>query len=694
MRQVLVERGVNTLVGAAVAALVWATAAARLPQGVPLAIVLLGVVIGSLNGLLAIGLVLIYRTSRVINFAQGALGAFSAVLAFELMSVTDWPWIVAVPLSIIAAVVVSAGLEFATLRRLQRAPRLIVTVATIGLAQILVFLELVLQPLFERGASGVSAVGSRFPSPFDGRAFTIFPVTFAWDHVVILIVVPVLLAGLTLYLSRTWSGVAMRGVAENADRAGLLGVPHPRLSTYVWAMAGLLSALTAILKAPVIGFATGGSAGPGLILRGLAAAAVGRMTNVPITFAAAVGLGIVEQVVFFNYGRTSPMDGLLLGVVLVAFLLQRKRVERSSWTEAVSWQATASIRPIPSASRRLPEVIATRWGGALAALAAVSALPAFLGLDHVRLLSVIFVFGVVGVSLVVVTGWAGQISLGQWAVAGSGGFTVAYFANNTNVDFIVALVVAGLVGATLSIVLGVPAIRIRGIFAGVTTLAFAIAAESWFFSFDFLDGDERVARPELFGRISLESERTFYYVALAMLIISVVAARNVRESRVGRLLIATRDNEMAAAAFGVSTVVARLWGFGIAGFIAALGGGSYVLLIQQAGPGDFPAITSLLLFAIVVIGGLGSIAGALAGAAYVQGARYLLPEYASFLASGVGMLVLLIVLPGGLSQLMYDVRDRALMRLSSRKMRDRGISPTPPAATSRAPATRSKVSSG
>lgn len=654
-------------VAAAIVALGWATAAARLPNGIPSGIVLLGVVIGGLNGLLAIGLVLIYRTSRIINFAQGGLGAFSAVLAFELMAVSGWPWSLAVPLSIVAAVVVSAGLEFVFLRRLARAPRHIVTVATIGLAQILTFLELVLQPLFERRAQGISAVAARFPSPFDDQAFSIFPVIFRWDHVVIFATVPMILGALIAFLNRSWSGIAVRGIAENVERAGLLGVPGPRLGTIVWGVAGLLSAMTAILKAPVAGFATAGLAGPGLILRGLAAAAVGRMTNLPVTFGAAIVLGVIEQVVFFNYSRSAPMDGLLFGVILLALLAQRRAAERAGAGEAASWQAVGTVRAIPRELAKLPEVVGVKRLGALLLVLAALVVPVFLGLDTIRLLSVIYVFGIVGISLVVLTGWSGQISLGQWAIAGVGGFAAAWLARHSDIDIVLVLVVAGTAGAVAAVVVGIPALRIRGIFAGVTTLAFAIAAESWFFTFSFLDPAQRLERPSLFGRLSLRSERGMHYVVIVTLIVAVVIARNVRASRVGRLLMATRDNEYAVATFGVPTVLPRLWAFLLSGFLAGLGGGVYVYLIQQAGPSDFGAVTSLFMFAIVVIGGLGSIAGALAGAAYVQGAQYLLPQYASFLATGLGMLLLLIVLPGGLSQLMYDWRDRALRRVADRR---------------------------
>lgn len=664
------SRGVNVAAALGVGLLLWATAAARLPQGLPGGILLLGLVVGSLNGLLAIGLVLIYRTGRIVNFAQGGLGAFSSVLAFELITVAGWSWWIAVPLSLGAAVLASTGLEVLFLRRLARAPRHLVTVATIGLAQILTFLELVLQPIFERlSPEGVSAVGSRFPSPFSGRAFDVFPVVFRGDHVMVLLVVPVILLALVAFMHRSWIGVGVRGVAENAERAGLLGIPTPRLSTYVWAIAGLLSAVTAILKAPVIGFATSGLAGPGLMLRGLAAAAVGRMTSLPRTFAAAVVLGVVEQTIFFNYARTAPIDGLLLGIIVVAFLAQRRTLERSAWSDASSWQAAKVVRAVPEELRSVREVVNARRFGP-AALIAVAALPPMIfGLDTVRLVSVIFVYGMVGVSLVVLTGWGGQIGLGQWAVAGIGAFVAAWMANHSRLDFIVILVLAALSGVAVSLLLGLPAMRIRGIFAGVTTLAFAIAAGSWFFTFEGWEPGRRIARPVLLGRLPVETERAYYFVVLVALVLVVLAARNLRSSRVGRLLVAVRDNEHAAAAFGVTPARARLWAFGVAGSMAGLAGGVYAYLIQRAAPADFPAVTSLFLFAIVVIGGLGSITGALIGAAYVQGAQYLLPEYARFLATGVGMLLLLIAFPGGLSQVVYDARDRLLKRVA----RKRGI---------------------
>jgi branched-chain amino acid transport system permease protein len=666
-RSLRLESVVNTAVLLAVLVLAFTTAAARLPHGAPAGIVLLGLTVGSLNGLLGVGLVLIYRATRVINFAQGALGAFAAVLAFELMAVMHWPWVAAVPLSLLAAVAMSALLEFAFLRRLRTAPRTLVTVATIGLAQIMLFLQLVLQPLFEQTADeGVSAIGSRFPSPFSRPFFTLFPVLFRGDHLLILCVVPVVLFALNRFLARSWTGMGIRGIAENSDRATMLGWPAPRLATTVWAIAGLLSGIAALLQAPVAGFADTGSAGPGLIVRGLAAAAIGRMVSIPVTFVAALGLGVVEQLVFFNYSRTGPMDGLLLAVILVAFLSQSRQLGRSLWQEASSWRAVREVRPLPAELRNLLPVRAARQGGpALLLLLAVAA-PSALGLAHVRLLAVVYVYAMVGLSLVVLTGWSGQISLGQWGIAGVGAFSTAWLTNHTQLNFVLVLLAGAACAAVVSIVLGLPALRIRGIFAGITTLAFAIAAGEWLFTFSSLEPGRLVARPHL-SWLDLRSERAYYYVALGALVVCLLMARNLRLSRMGRLLIAVRDNEQSSASYGVSPTVVRVTAFAVSGVIGGIAGGVYALLVQRAEPADFGATTSLFVFAIVVIGGLGSVTGALLGAAYVQSAQYFLPGWARFLATGIGMLLLLMAAPGGLSQLVYDARDRAVAALGRRR---------------------------
>ena len=212
---------------------------------VPNGILVQGLVLGALNGMLAVGLVLIYRTNRIINFAQGELGAFAATLAEELVQRFGVPFYVAVLIGLLAAVAASALVEFAIIRRFAKAPRLILTVVTIGLTQIFGAIELIIPYLINRHAK--LKVGFATPLSFH---FTYGHFRFRGDHVVVMIVTPIVIGGLVWFLRGTGYGLAARAAAEDNDRARLLGVKVKRVSLLVWAIAGFLSALTAILSAP------------------------------------------------------------------------------------------------------------------------------------------------------------------------------------------------------------------------------------------------------------------------------------------------------------------------------------------------------------------------------------------------------------------------------------------------------------
>ena len=656
-------------VGIAAVALgvVYALGSNLLPAGLPGGILLQGVVIGSLNGLLAMGLVFVYRANAIVNFAQGEMGAFAATLSYELIAQSHVPYLVAAPLSLVAAIGLSAGLEYAVLRRFARASRLIAAVVTIGLAQILLFVQLVIPIFFERYSSTIGAGRLAFPSPFRKPAFTFSGVVFSQDALVALIIVPAVLLGLVLFFRRSWIGVGIRGAAQNGDRAALLGVPIARLSTFSWAIAGGLSALGAILRAPITGYFPGDLAGAALLARALAAAAIGRFENLWVTFLASIAIATAEQLYTYNYSRAAPLDGIVLAIALAALLFRPIKAARAAWGDSSTWQAIKEVRPIPLALRRLPSVRTARIVLVLASLAALLALPHVLSITHVRLVSVIWIYAMVAVSLVVLTGWSGQVSLGQWAVVGVGGFTAGRLATDgSGLGFVEILVLAGVAAALVSIVLGLPALRQQGLAYGVTTLAFAVAAGGWFFTLPDVQPLSSVPRPVLFGRWALDSEPKFYYAVAIVGILVLVATTNLRRSRMGRLLVATRDNPRAVATYGVRDNATRLVAFGVSGFIAGVAGALYVFLVQTASVADFLADRSILVFGMAVIGGLGSVAGAVLGAVYVQGSQYFLPTWGSFLATGLGVIIFLLAFPGGLGQLLYAGRDKLLARLAAR----------------------------
>jgi len=277
---------------------------------------------------------------------------------------------------------------------------------------------------------------------------------------------------------------------------------------------------------------------------------------------------------------------------------------------------------------------------------------------------------------VLLSGYAGQVSLGQWAIAGVGAYTAAQMFSSLQGhpffdDFFVALLGGAIAGALVSAIVGLPALRIGGYLLAVATLGFAVAASAELFRLRVIHVPPLLARPAILGgRFNTYDETTFYYVVLAAFLLAFAAVVNFRRGRRGRLLVAMRDNEAAATALGYAPLRAKLAAFTLSGFIAALAGGLYAFqdtAIGSASPDRFfDPERSLFLFAIVVFGGLGSPVGAVLGAAVVAGIDYFAPAGWDLLATGAGILVLLYVAPGGIGQVLYGIRD-AIVRAVARR---------------------------
>jgi branched-chain amino acid transport system permease protein len=634
-----------------------------MPRGMPAGIVLLGAVLGSLTGLTAMGLVLVYRASRVVNFAQAALGSAAGV--FSVLIFTAWGvnYFVAFALGIIVAAAAGALVEVTVVRRFFWSPRLILTLATIGLAQILGGVELVLPRAF-----GQPLVVNSFRTPLSGR-FNVRPILFTGSHILILIVVPAVGLGLAWFLRRTALGTAIRATSENAERAMLLGLPVRRLSTAVWAIAAALSALTIMLTAPIQPVPPTVLAGPTLLLAPLAAAVLAKMENLPVAFAAGVAAGVLQQVTFWNTSRGSLTDVAFLAVILVGLLAQKHQLTRAEDAATSSWVGATETPAIPTELRSLPEVV---WGRrALMGLAGAIAvgLPFVLTVSQISLVGTIAVtYAVVGVSLVILTGWAGQLSLGQFAIAGVGAVAAANVLHRGG-DLLVAMGAAAIAGAVAALFVGLPALRIRGLFLGVTTLAFAVAMSTFFLNPSYFESalPANVRRPVLFTRFDLSDERTLYYLCLAVLLLALWAARGLRAGRPGRVLVAVRDNERAAQARGVHVLRVKLLAFGVSGAIAGLAGCLHVLALSGISYGAYSPSQSFEAFSMVVIGGLTSVAGALVGAFALRGTEYLVGGGLQLVVTGTGVLLLLLVFPGGLGQLGVRVRQLVLRRIADRR---------------------------
>ncbi len=636
----------------------------RLHEKMPPAVVVIGLITGAVTALLAIGLILVYRSNRFINFAYGAMGSLVGVLAIGMHLQHGWPYFLSLPVGVAAGIALGALIELGVIRRFQNSSRLLLTVASIGLAQLLGGLE-----LLGSKAIGFTSLTGGFTPPIDIH-FNIGVKVLGADELLIVLIIPFVIAGLAWFLLRTDAGVAVRASAENADRALLLGIPVRRLATIVWMVAGGLAALTYVLKAPFAGVTPGVANGPTVLLPGLAAAVVARRESLPVAFAAGLGLGIVEQTVRWNSsGTPSFVNVAYLVVILAALLLQRGKLSRAKLGDGSTWSSVGIVKPVPTELRHLPEV---RWPkiGLVAAVTFLAIwLPSTWTSSQQLLAAFAIVWAIVAVSLVVLTGWGGHISLGQFALVGVGAVVAGNLVSH-DTDLFLALVAAGAAGALAALLVGLPALRIRGLFLAVTTLAFAIALDAYFFNPDKFGSllPTGVDRPMLWERFDLENNYTMYLLCLAFLALSILVAAGVRKARSGRVLIATRDNERAADASAVPTTSVKLSAFVLSGAIAGVGGGLYVLIAHSLAQGSFNAVMSIDVFSTAVIGGLGSVSGAVIGVLLF---RWLETITAlgdiRLLLTGVGLLVVLYALPGGLGQVLLSIRDRYLRAVAARR---------------------------
>ncbi|MDQ1396960.1 MAG: branched-chain amino acid transport system permease protein livM [Acidimicrobiaceae bacterium] len=635
----------------------------------PTGIYVYGLTIGLLYSLLAIGLILIYRANRIINFAQAEMGAASAILAVLLIKVHHVPYLIAFGAAIGSGVIAGMVVEVVIVRRFAKASRLVLSVATIGIGLVFAALQFFLPQWL--GGKAVDPTPPR--TPLSSVKFAIGTYHLDANSVVIVFWAAVVVIGLTLFFKFTDIGIAVRGSAENADRAALLGIPVKRVSTVVWMVAAALSSLSVFLRIPVIGMPIGIFIGPVILLYGLAAAVIARMESFTTALLAGLALGVIEQTLYYFSKDPAISSALILPILLVAMLLQRNKLSRGQDTGMSTWSLVKEFRPIPPELRNVAEVQWVRLALGLGALGLLIFGYDLMGLKQQILASVVVIYGIVAVSLVILTGWAGQISLGQWGFAGIGAAVAGNLVAHHNADFFVTVVVAGVAGALAAVVIGLPALRITGLYLAVTTLAFGITVQTYFLSptyfASFLPTHAQfIDRPLLYNRFSLVGERAFYYACLVALALCLLSARALRRSRTGRAIIAVRDNQKGAQSYGVGAAAIKLWAFAISGFWAAVAGALFAYHEGNINTAAFAPDLSLMLLIIVVIGGVTSLPGALLGTLFIGILKYgdINPGF-QLLATGFGALLLLYVVPGGLAQLFYGTRDGALRWIAARK---------------------------
>ncbi len=705
---------------------VWAVAPAFLVLAfqllffpVPFGVWLQGVVLGLLNAMVVVGLVLVYRATRVINLAQASVGLFPANLAGAvvlfgtpaagpiallaalaallaglgaraltrgsgarslatgvvvgaiavglLMAAPHLGWWGGLVVGLFVAVLSGMAIHSLIMSRFRRAPRLIVTVASIGLAQLFVVLGLLVPRLWSKVAlitEGGQKTGFEVPGSWVvSVGSTVFgsPEIFA----VVIGLVAIAVVGLALRFSDV--GVAVRAAADRADRAVMLGLPVERLEAGVWVVACVLAFLSTYLQAGILGLEISAGIGLRVMVAALGAMVIGGMRSLPAMLTAAVAVGVLTQATGPAGGHSLTLtDAVLAAVVLAGVVLRRAASLRSERETLSSWQAAAEPRPIPPELASIRAVAWARRAVMGAALVIAVVVPLLFGDSVVLRLSGLSGLVVIAVSVVVLTGWAGEVTLGQMSFAALGASVCAYATLHWRFDFSLCLVLAAGAGALAASVLGVVSMRRSGIFVAVTTLAFALASINYLLNptvATWIPTDDVVRRP-LFGVFDLSSRRSMYYVALGVVVLVMFAVDRIRRARIGRILRAVRDNRSGAQAYGVRIPLARVTAFALSGALAGIGGALLFYVNERYEVALFSATEGLNAFVSTVVGGVSSVLGALVGVLVVDGSRALLSGPLALLPSAVGILAVLMLLPGGLAEVLYGLRRSWLRRFA------------------------------
>ncbi|WP_244932140.1 branched-chain amino acid ABC transporter permease/ATP-binding protein [Nocardioides sp. W7] len=606
----------------------------------------IGLFTGLTYGLLAVGLVLVYRSSRFVNFAHGSIGAFGAsVLA---LMVTDWglPYWASFVVAIVVGGLLSGFVEILVVRRLEGRPALVGMIATLGLSQLIVVMSLIIN------SDGVS--GFTYPKPTMLPTFEIQSLPIGTPYVAMLVLAPVLLAGLAWFLRYHRMGIGIRAAADDPDTARLEGIPARWMATLAWTIAGGIACFSAILVTPTTAGSGLEGIGPDLLLKGLAGAVIARMSSIPIAIAASLGIGVIEQVLLSN-PDTRGLVTVVIALIIVVALLRQPQLGRAGQDKG-RWRRVV-LPPLPPAYRSVPSI---RWIPRVSVVVGIAAsvgVAYLVSNDTASVLSLVAGFTLVGLSVGLLTGVSGQLSLGQFAYAGIAAAASVHVAESTG-NFLFGLLCGVLSAAAASALVGIPAMKLKGLALAVSTLAFALATSTWLLRQDLFLGDGIAPAKPTWWDYPLEYAVDYYLFALLMLCVGLWVTNNLRHGGFGRMIQALRDNEHAARAFTVPNRMRMIQLYAVSGALAGLGGIVVGHGQSQLTVNSFPADASIDVVALTVVGGLTVSLGPLVGALLIVGLPALVGMgMAGQAALAIGWLLVVIFLPDGLGGVMVRMRD-------------------------------------
>ena len=648
----------------------------------------LGISRGLIIGLLALGLVLIYKGTRILNLAQPFFGLLAAFLCWwftaeaSFLPFTEMSrprFAVAAVLALVLVGLNGWSLERSLFRKLRRAPRLVTLVASIAIAQGTLGIVTL---LFNRNADQAEQL--RIIPTVIRTNFVIGDLGVTGGDIQAFILIPLITVAAAVFFRVTRFGVAVRAAAENGESARLLGISVDRVAVFTWVAGSVLAGIAGILLSAQQGGLNTTTLSVGFLVRALAAALIGGLTSLPGALIGGLIVGVFESVIAGYFPQTIGLPETVFFAAVILVLIFRPNGlfgTREETEDKVAFVPAA--KELPPRLRSSPFVPVLRHGSLLTVLAFAVAISLVTGSRTNGILVNVVVYAMVAVSLTVLMGYTGVISLGHWALVGVGAFATANLFTKYHVPFAVTVPLVVLIGMWLSVLLGLPALRIKGLYLAIVTLAFGYAAELYLFKSDQLaQGQTGITIvPPKIGPVDLDdpSNRPLFLTGIVLLLGCIWVARNLATSGTGRSFFALRENEKAAATLGVGLTQAKLVAFAISGGIAALAGVLHSLSIGNVNAVEYPAFTSIVLVSMVMIGGLGSLIGPILGAFLVFGLPLLVEldnPWIVPLGTGALLLIVIVEAPGGAAGLLRAVHRWTLGSLE--RIAEADAEPPPP----------------
>jgi sulfate-transporting ATPase len=614
---------------------------------------ILGLGGGAVYALLAQGIIVVYRGSGILNFAHGAMAMFGSYLFAVWL--TDNVGLATLPAAVLSVALVAAigvAIYWGVMRPLRRASPLARLIATLG---VLITLQAIVVRLW---GSRTRSISTFLPQD----TWTVGDVSILEDRLILVAIAAAVTLVLWLGYRYTRFGLATTGAAENSRAAAASGYSPDWLATVNWALGGALAGVAGMLVAPLQGLNP--TTLTFLVISALAVALIAGFTSFPITLFAGLAIGVVQSEMAFyvkTQGAASAVP--LVAIILVLVVRGRALPLRSYLFERL---------PELSAGRVRARIVVPVTAGAVVALLL---LPEFWADATTTSITV----AIVMLSVVVLTGYTGQLNLAPAAFGGIGAFFAAKLVASWNWPFAAAIVIGVLGSVVVGLVFAIPALRTRGVNLAVVTLGFGIALNDMLFNNQKYTGGAtdgiKVGPQKLFG-VEVDAvlhPRTYAILCVLFFVLTAILVANVRRSRAGRRLIAVRTNERAAAALGVNVFGAKIYAFAVSAAVAGLGGILIGFRAFSVTFGGFDPMTSILIVGYTVIGGVGYVIGPLFGSTLVAaGIGSLLNRWWPgldqyfVLIGGVILILLLIHDPNGLASGNAHTRARLRAKLPRR----------------------------